>query len=127
MPDQETVSRFFPLGWLVLLPLAGALFAGTIGRRLSKSTVGFVCTVVVAAAFVLGLQATIQLLRLGGVVGGEGANTLWQTGQVYLTNQSGNTWTWISAGALKVDMAFWLDPLTAVMVLLVTFVGGLIH
>jgi NADH-quinone oxidoreductase subunit L len=127
MPDQETVSRFFPLGWLPLLPLAGALFAGTIGRKLSKSTVGFICTLVVAAAFILGLQATIQLLRLGGIIGGEGANTLWQTGQVYLTNQSGNSWTWIAAGALKVDMAFWMDPLTAVMVLLVTFVGGLIH
>src|ERR1043166_8406119 len=36
-------------------------------------------------------------------------------------------YTWISLGSLKLDMAFWVDPLSAVMNLVVTGVGGLIH
>ncbi len=35
--------------------------------------------------------------------------------------------TWISAGAISVDASFQLDPLSAVMVAFVTFVGLLIH
>jgi NADH-quinone oxidoreductase subunit L len=36
-------------------------------------------------------------------------------------------YTWIELGSLKVDMAFWVDPLSAVMILIVTGIGGLIH
>src|ERR671919_285854 len=36
-------------------------------------------------------------------------------------------YTWIELGSLKVDMAFWVDPLSAVMILVVTGIGGLIH
>jgi NADH-quinone oxidoreductase subunit L len=36
-------------------------------------------------------------------------------------------YTWIDLGSLKVEMAFWVDPLSAVMILVVTGVGGLIH
>jgi NADH-quinone oxidoreductase subunit L len=35
--------------------------------------------------------------------------------------------TWISAGAFRIDASFQLDPLSAVMVSFVTFVGFLIH
>ena len=35
--------------------------------------------------------------------------------------------TWIDVGSLHADIAFWLDPLSAVMILVVTGVGGLIH
>ena len=35
--------------------------------------------------------------------------------------------TWIAIGNLHVDVAFQLDPLSAVMILVVTGVGGLIH
>ena len=36
-------------------------------------------------------------------------------------------WTWFDVGGLKLDIAFWLDPLSMVMTLIVTGVGGLIH
>jgi NADH-quinone oxidoreductase subunit L len=40
----------------------------------------------------------------------------------------GNTlFTWIQVGTLKIDLAFRMDTLGAVMVLVVTFVGALIH
>ena len=36
-------------------------------------------------------------------------------------------WRWFDVGGLKLDIAFWLDPLSMVMVLIITGVGGLIH
>jgi NADH-quinone oxidoreductase subunit L len=36
-------------------------------------------------------------------------------------------WRWFDLGGLNLDVAFWLDPLSMVMVLIVTGVGGLIH
>src|SRR5262245_64071589 len=38
-----------------------------------------------------------------------------------------NLYSWITLGSLKVDMAFLADPLSAVMILVVTGIGGLIH
>ena len=38
-----------------------------------------------------------------------------------------NLFPWITLGSLKVDMAFVVDPLSAVMILIVTGIGGLIH
>jgi NADH-quinone oxidoreductase subunit L len=34
---------------------------------------------------------------------------------------------WLSSGSLNVDVALWVDPLSAVMILVVTGIGGLIH
>jgi NADH-quinone oxidoreductase subunit L len=36
-------------------------------------------------------------------------------------------WRWFDVGGLNLDIAFWLDPLAIVMVLIITGVGGLIH
>ncbi|MCP4445584.1 MAG: NADH-quinone oxidoreductase subunit L [Myxococcales bacterium] len=36
-------------------------------------------------------------------------------------------WTWIEVGSLKIDLAFRLDTLTAVMLLVITGIGSLIH
>ena len=36
-------------------------------------------------------------------------------------------WHWIPVGAMDVEMAFWMDPLSLVMAFVVTFVGSLIH
>ncbi len=36
-------------------------------------------------------------------------------------------WRWIDVGGLRLDIAFWLDPLSMIMTLIVTGVGGLIH
>jgi NADH-quinone oxidoreductase subunit L len=36
-------------------------------------------------------------------------------------------YTWIEVGAFKAQLAFRLDTLSAVMILIVTFVGSLIH
>ena len=36
-------------------------------------------------------------------------------------------WKWFNVGGLNLDIAFWLDPLSMIMTLIITGVGGLIH
>ena len=36
-------------------------------------------------------------------------------------------WHWFDVGGVNLDIAFWLDPLSMLMALIVTGVGGLIH
>ena len=96
--------------WLVpLLPLAGAALNAAIGPRVSKS---------VTTAVGVGVPGVTMLLALG---------ILWQ----YVADLAPQpieqvlyAWT---AGELSVDVAFLLDPLSAVMMFVVTFVGFWIH
>ncbi len=97
--------------WLVpVLPLAGAAVNGLLGRRFSKRTVGIVGLAFVAAALVVAWIAAIHFF-------GQPA------GYVY-TEAHG---TWLRAGDFSADYAFYLDPLSLVMMLVVTGVGFVIH
>ena len=102
-----------PVGFLWLipcLPALGVLFNVFLGRRLGKSAVSLVAPGVVGAAFVVGCYAFLQLLNLP-------AGTA-------LTQR---LYPWITAGTLQVDVGFRIDALSAVMVLVVSGVGFLIH
>jgi NADH-quinone oxidoreductase subunit L len=114
--------------WLVpVLPLLGALLNGVVLRnRISKSAVGGVACGSVAASLVVGLLAIVDYLRSAAGAAGVGFEKV-----LYL---------WVPAGALEVgaegtsrltefnvEMAFLLDPLSAVMLVVVTVVGFLIH
>jgi NADH-quinone oxidoreductase subunit L len=107
--------------WLIpLLPLAGVAVNGLFGRRLSRQVVGVVACVVVAASLVLAIGAVYELagrapearhhaVSLGtwmplGPLAGEGAGR-----------------------SLDINWGFALDPLSAVLLLVVTGVGFLIH
>lgn len=98
-----------------MLPLAGAALNGLLGatlqRRFGKGVVTAIACVPVALAFVLAASAFLTLLGLPA------------DGRVLLDR----VWTWIAIGGLQVDVAFVADPLSAVMILVVTGVGGLIH
>ena len=103
------------LGWIPLLPLAGAAFNLVFGRWCSRRTVHAVAiasvfaSCVIAALFVFGpLLAEFRKAPANAVY-----------------DQS--LYTWIEVGKLKLELAFRLDPLSAVMILIVTFVGLLIH
>jgi NADH-quinone oxidoreductase subunit L len=93
--------------WLIpLLPLASAALNGLLGRRPSKTLIT-----------VLGLGGPLLslLLALGCLLQFRGRE---------IFEQSLYAWT---AGPLKIDVGFLLDPLSAVMLFVVTFVGFLIH
>ncbi len=87
--------------------LAGAWIQRTFGKR-AVSAVG--CGVV-ALAFLIAVWAFVAMLELA------------PENRFMLDD----LWHWIYVGDLKLDIAFWLDPLSMLMTLIVTGVGGLIH
>ncbi len=102
----------FPQFWIIpLLPLAGALVNGLLNRRLPKPVVYGIACLSVGAAFALAVTAVLALLRL----------------PVEMRHVEQALYPWISSGDLHVPLAFQLDQLSAVMVLVVTGVGFLIH
>ncbi len=103
------------LRWVVLLPLIGAIVNGIPGAAIQrvggKRAISIIGCTPVIAAFALAVFGLRDLMLL------EPANRL-------LLDR---LFTWLHVGDLNVDVAFQLDPLSAVMILVVTGVGGLIH
>jgi len=100
------------LVWLTLaLPLAGTVFLAVLGTRLSMRAAGVIGSLVMLVAFVSALVATILLM-------GRSADDRAVTDTL---------WTWMASGSLDVGMTIWFDQLTAVMLLIVTGIGFLIH
>ena len=93
---------------IVLLPLAGFFINGLAGNRLGKGFVSFVACGLPIVAFLIAVRATMQLLS--------GDAPLVQT-----------VFTWAQFADRSFEIAFYFDRLTAVMTLIVTGVGSLIH
>jgi NADH-quinone oxidoreductase subunit L len=98
--------------WLVpAIPFAGALVLAVLGARMSHKRVTVVGVGTVAAsAFISVLIATVFLSA--PPASGMYTQTLW---------------TWIDVGSFRPQIAFYLDALSLVMILVVTFVSFLIH
>ena len=95
--------------WLIpALPLAGFLINGLFGRRFSK---GLVNTFAIGSVVLAFLWVLKTLFGLGGIE----------------TAYTEHYFTWIQSGALSIDCDFSIDRLTAVMLLVVTGIGSLIH
>jgi NADH-quinone oxidoreductase subunit L len=93
--------------WLIpALPFAGFLINGILGRRFSKALVNTIAVGSVALAFLWALKTVLAL------------------GDTPFVEHEFN---WIVAGGLQVGCDFSVDRLTAVMLLVVTGVGSLIH
>ena len=101
--------------WIVLLPLAGAAINFLLGAFLQKTfgkrAISVIGCGVVIAAFAIGVRAFLQMLAVAPE-------------HRFMLD---DLWRWFDIGGLKLDVAFWLDPLSMVMVLIITGVGGLIH
>ena len=96
--------------WLIpLIPLAGAAVNGLLGRRFPKSLVTLVACGAAGLSFVVALGCFFDLLTL--------ADRHVQTAY----------FTWIQSGDFVARAEFLLDPLSAVMILVVTGVGFVIH
>jgi NADH-quinone oxidoreductase subunit L len=96
-----------------LIPLLGFLFNATLGRRAAKGVSGLVATGAMAAAFGWSAQAVWRLLAAEPVGGVRAIDEV--------------VYTWIASDGLTIPLAFRLDPLSAVMILVVTGIGTLIH
>ncbi len=103
------------LAWIPLLPLLGALINLTLGRRFGKTTIHTIAIAAVAGSCGLSMWLVFgELFKL--YKAGAGGTGIEQV-----------VYTWIEVGSLKIELAFHLDTLSAVMILIVTFVGALIH
>jgi NADH-quinone oxidoreductase subunit L len=98
--------------WLIpAFPFAGFLLNGLLGKRLGKGFVSFVGPAASALSAIAGTIAVFQYRA----VSPHGERVV---DVVY---------NWITSGNLNVDLAFQLDPLSVVMLMVVTWIGTLIH
>jgi NADH-quinone oxidoreductase subunit L len=99
------------LALIPLFPLLGFLVNASFGRRLSKTISGGVASAVMVASFAV---SAVTVWRLAALPAEERA--IEQT-----------LYTWIASGDFVLDLALRVDPLSAVMILVVTGIGSLIH
>lgn len=98
------------LVWLVpLIPFLGFIINGLGGNVLPKSVIAFIGSTTVFASFVLSIAIFMAL-------GADGQ----KSHEVFLFD-------WISAGQLNIPLSFLVDPLSSIMLLIITGVGFLIH
>src|SRR6266566_3792825 len=94
-----------------LLPFVGFLVNASFGRRVTKGTSGAVACGTVIASFLVSCVAVWNLVALAP--------------EARLIVRP--TFDWIRSGNLDVGFTLALDPLAAVMILIVTGIGSLIH
>jgi NADH-quinone oxidoreductase subunit L len=98
--------------WLIpLLPFAGFLLNGLLGARLGKK---FVTAMALAASGGAALAGTAAVFQY---------HAAHPHGERFVNV----VYSWISSGNIGADLAFQLDPLSVVMLMVVTWVGFLIH
>ncbi len=101
------MQNFTPL--ILLLPLAGFVVLGLFGRALPRAVISLVACGTVLAAFVL------TVVNFSQLVNGT------------LDARDVSLGTWVTSGTLQINFGLLFDPLSAVMLLVVTGVGFLIH
>jgi len=101
------IASYDLLRWIVLIPLAGVLFNLFIGRKLGNKSAGALASAAVGASFALAFYV------------------FWQMAPDAILRDT--LYTWIESGPFHVDLSFQVDALTAVMLLIVTGIGFLIH
>jgi NADH-quinone oxidoreductase subunit L len=101
-----------PMLWIIpALPLAAVVLNLAIGDRLGKRGTSVLACGAVGLAFLAAVRAVLAV-----------------AGRPVEERQLVETaWTWMRVGDFRADVSFLLDPLSSVMVLVVTGVGFLIH
>ena len=98
--------------WLIpLWPLLGSLINGLWRRHLSETSVAYIACGAVGLSFFCSLMAFFALFSLPSQ--GRALEVV--------------SYQWVTSGDFQAAMGFLLDPLSAVMILVVTGVGLLIH
>jgi NADH-quinone oxidoreductase subunit L len=97
--------------WICLAsPLAGALLITLAGTRISRRTAAYLSTLSVAVSFVASAVVFFELL-------GRDAEE---------REAVSEAWTWLAAGDFRVPLDILVDPLSVMMMLIVSGVGALI-
>ena len=97
--------------WILLLPLLGFLVNAVAGRRLPRGVSGVVASLAMLGAFVVSVISVRELLGEQ-----EESREIVQT-----------VFTWMASGDFQIPLALRLDPLSSLMILVITGIGFLIH
>ncbi|RME33628.1 MAG: NADH-quinone oxidoreductase subunit L [Gammaproteobacteria bacterium] len=103
MTDIKTLTLL-----IVLFPLAGSIITGLGGKVIGRQASHWVANVAVGLSFLLSLPVFWQ------VVFGD-------------ARFDGAVYTWLESDGFTLSVGFLLDPLTAIMMLVVTFVSFMVH
>lgn len=99
--------------WLIpFFPLVGVVINGLFGKKIkNEKVIGGLATLLVACSFLVSCSILFKLISLPGEE------------RVF----EKVLFTWIQVAQFKADIGFLVDPLSAVMIMVVTGVGSLIH
>ena len=99
--------------WLIpLFPLIGFLINGLLGKKIkNEKVIGGIGAIAVFCSFIVSVSTFLKLIGLPAA------------------ERSVNVkiFTWMTAGNFNADIAFLIDPLSCLMLLVVTGIGTLIH
>jgi NADH-quinone oxidoreductase subunit L len=99
-----------------LLPLAGFVLLGIFGRKYFKNSSGIIGTVLLLVSATLSLYTAYNYFFVDGKVGGS-----YQT-------ITAIKFTWLSFSEnVSIDMGIILDPISVMMLVVVTFVSLMVH
>jgi len=99
---MKTVYLLVPLA-----PLAGAIVAGLAGRTIGRAGAHRVTILSVLASFLASCWILADVLQ---------GNTF-----------NGSVYTWLTSGGVRLEIGFLIDRLTALMMVVVTFVSLMVH
>jgi NADH-quinone oxidoreductase subunit L len=111
MPYFFGCSYLDLIGFVLLFPLAGTVINGFLGKKLNKSIVGIVGCTAIGLSFIVSFFVFIDLLKLA------------PEHRVFEKDY----FTWICSGAFEAIAGLQVDPLSVIMILVVSGVGFLIH
>src|SRR5687768_12919521 len=108
LTNSPAISKTVLLA-IVLAPLIGAIVAGLFGRRVGRVGAHSVTILGVAVSCALSCWVLWQLVGHGAAPFNE------------------NVYTWFQVGSVEAHVGFMIDKLTAMMMVVVTFVSLLVH
>jgi NADH-quinone oxidoreductase subunit L len=97
--------------FIPLLPFAGFVVNATMGKRLPKSVSGGLASLVMVLSFLISAYLVWQLAQMA-------------PDQRLMTN---TVYRWMASGEFTLDVTLLVDPLSSVMLLVITGIGSLIH
>jgi NADH-quinone oxidoreductase subunit L len=107
------MDRLIPL--IVALPIAGFAFTTLFGRRI-QATFGKPAAAIVPVGLIVVTWVVAMAVAITSLTGGFGEH-----------GASVTLWNWITAGSFTVDIGFYVDQLTATLLIVVTTIGMLVH
>ncbi|MEE9259622.1 MAG: NADH-quinone oxidoreductase subunit L [Candidatus Scalindua sediminis] len=99
------------IGYVLLFPIIGTIINGLFGKKLNTSLVGIIACTAIGLSFLVSILVFIDLLKLPP------ESRLFEK-EYFL---------WIGSGSFKSIAGLQVDPLSTVMILVVSGVGFLIH